>query len=254
MDDEDFLAAVEADNLNLPVEEPREPVTEPAVQPEPEAAPAEPVPEPANPFATPVVEAKPEPGFVPITSMLDEREKRQKLEAELAQIRASQQQQQPQPIPDRWEDPDGHDAYQQALAERAITNVKLDLSEEVAREKFGDELVDKAREWALQKARTHPSFGQELLQQRNPYRYAVEQYNREQIASQVSPDDFAQFQAWKQAQAQLQAPAPAAEPAPPDTPRTLPPRSLASAPSAGGVLSEVEQSEEEMFAEVIPKR
>jgi hypothetical protein len=253
MEDEDFLAAVEADNANVPVEEP---TPEPPVEavPEPEAAPAEPVqPEPASPFTPPVVEAKPDPGFVPITAMLDERERRQKIEAELAQLRASQPQQQPQKIPDMFEDPDGFQTYQAQVAQTATLNAKLDISEEMARDKFGDEAVDQARDWALQQSQTRPGFYQELMQQRNPYRYAVEQFRREQIASQVSLTDFEQFQAWKAAQAALQNPEPA-NPAEPIPPRTPPPRSLASAPSAGGVLTEVEQSDEEAFNEVIPKR
>lgn len=251
MDEDDFLAAVEADNTNTPVEE-AEPVTpvEPAA--EPVAAEPTPEPEPANPLVAPVVDLKPEPGFVPITSMLDEREKRQKLEAELAQLRASQQQPEPQQIPDVFEDPEGFANYQRQAAQQATLNAKLDISEEMARDKYGDEIVDKARDWALQQIHTRPGFYQELIQQRNPYRHAVEQYNREQIASQVSPSEFTEFQAWKAAQAQLQS-APAAVPAPPNTSRELPPRSLASAPSAGGVLTEVEQTDDEIFAEVIPK-
>jgi len=253
MDDEDFLAAVEADNANVPVEEPQEAPETPA---EPEAQPeaVEPAPEPANPLQPPVLDTKPEPGVVPITVMLDEREKRQKLEQELAQLRASQQQPEPQQVPDMFEDPEGFRIYQQQVASQATLNAKLDISEEMARDKFGDEVVDKARDWALQQSKIRPGFYQELIQQRNPYRYAVEQYRREEIASQVTPDDFAQFQAWKAAQAALtQAPA-AAAPVPPDAPRSLPPRSLASAPSAGGVMTEPEPTEQDIFEGAIPKR
>lgn len=248
MDDEDFLAAAEADTA--PVEEPKVEPEAPVEPQEPTPEAVEPAPEPANPFTPPVVEAKPDPGFVPITAMLEEREKRQaeKARADALEARLAAQQQ-PAAIPDQWEDPEGYAAHQQSLR----ISDKLDISEEMARDKFGDEVVDQARDWALQQAQTRPGFYEELIRQRHPYKHAVELFKREQIASQVTPDDFAQFQAWKAAQAQLQA-APATAPATPNQPRTLPPRSLASAPSAGGVMTEVIPTEEEMFEAEFPKR
>jgi hypothetical protein len=249
MEDEDFLAAVEADNAGAPVEEPvvtpAEPEPTPEAKPQPE--------ESANPLVPPVVEAKPDPGFVPITSMLDEREKRQKLEAELAQLRASQQQPQPEPVPNMFEDPEGFQAYQQQFANQTAINVKLDLSEDMARQAHGDELVDQARDWALQRFQSIPGFQAHVLGQRNPYGFVVQEYRKAQIADQITPEDLAQFQAWKTAQAQIQTPAPPTAAAPPNSPRSVPPRSLASAPSAGGVMTEVEQSDQEIFEETFTR-
>lgn len=249
MEDEDFLAAVEADNAN-------EPVTDPAPEPVVEApeAPAEPelpapAAEPVNPLTPPVVDVKPDPGFVPITVVLDEREKRQKAERELEQIRSQQPQPQAQPIPDPLDDPEGYANY----AHSAALHVKLDMSEEFVRQHKGDEIVDKARDWALEQFQLRPGFQQEVFNQRNPYGYIVQQYEREQIASTVTADDFAQFQAWKQAQAQLttqqQPAATAASPSP-----AAPPRSLASAPAAGGMNTEVAQSDDEIFAETFARK
>ena len=250
MEDEDFLAAVEADNANTPVEDAApEPVAEtPAAPAEPEQpAPGE---EPANPLTPPVIEAKPDPGFVPITVVLDERDKRKQLEAELAQFRAQQQQPQPVQVPDMLDDPEGYAQHQAQFVQNAALNVKLDMSEEFARQQHGDEIVDKAREWALQQFQRRPGFQQEVFGQRNPYGYVVQQFQREQIASSVTADDFAQFQAWKQAQAQLsQQAAPAAPTAP-----AIPPRSLASAPAAGGINAEIPQSDEEIFAETFSRK
>lgn len=253
MEDEDFLAAVEADNAN-------EPVTDPAPEPVVEApeAPAEPelpapAPEPVNPLTPPVVDVKPDPGFVPITVVLDEREKRQKAERELEQIRSQQPQPQAQPIPDPLDDPEGYANYQSSAAHSAALNVKLDMSEEFVRQTKGDEIVDNARDWALEQFQLRPGFQQEVFNQRNPYGYIVQQYEREQIASTVTADDFAQFQAWKQAQAQLttqqQPAATAASPSP-----AAPPRSLASAPAAGGMNTEVAQSDDEIFAETFARK
>jgi len=230
MSDENFLDGLNDEAvLDLP-EEAIVPESTPVV----EEAPSEPTPEP---------EAKPEPQHVPITALLDERDKRRALEEQVRVLQAAQQPQAESAAPDMFEDPDGFAAYQQQINQQATLNAKLDISEEMARDKFGDEEVETAKNWALQQFATRPGFQQQVLGQRNPYRYVVEQYKREQIASQVNPDDFAQYQAWKTAQSQLQAtvtPTPAA-----------PPKSLASAPSAGGITTEPVQSDEEMFKEVI---
>lgn len=252
MEDEDFLAAIEADNISAPAEDEAEPGAQqqPEAEPKPEPAPAAPEPEALPAPVEP--EARPEEKHVPLVAMLDERDKRKALEAEIARRDALAAQQQPQALPDMFEDPDGFRAHQESLVYQQALGTKLDISEEMARDKFGDELVDKARDWALGMFQNRPGYQQEVFQQRNPYRYVVEQYQRDQMASQVTPDDFAQFQAWKAAQTALQAPQPAT-PAPAIPPRTVPPRSLASAPSAGGVMTEVAQSDEEIFEETFSK-
>lgn len=256
MDDEDFLAAVEADNKGVAVEEVKaeEPLelTEEAPEPQPEPAqeaPAE--PEAAEP------EAKPEPQNVPLGAMLDERDKRNaekaradRLEAELAQMRA---QQQPQQVPDRWEDPDGFDAYQDQKIQQALYQQNLRWSERIATTEHGKETVEQAKTWGIDRCNTDPYFNAKVAASPDPVGFVVNEWKREQIAAQVSPEDLTEFQAWKAAQAQLQT-APSVEAAPPNSPRSLPPRSLASAPSAGGVLTEPEPSEEDIFAGAIPKR
>jgi hypothetical protein len=229
MTDEDIFGTtptVEEQVEATPAPEPeaQEPVAEPA--PEPVAT------EPVAPVAEP---AKPDPGFVPLAAVLDERDRRKQLEAELARIQA--QQQPPEPI-DIY-DPEQLAAFQQ----QQIISTKLDISEDMTRDKFGDELVDQARDWALQRYQQNPAYRDEVLRQRNPWKYVVEQYQREQIASQVSLSDFEQFQAWKAAQAQLtqQTAAPvAATPSP-----VQPPPSLASAPSAGSSTQPKPNPEEE---------
>lgn len=253
MDDDDFLAAVEADNANVPVEEPKEEkaetleLTEEA-PPEPVQDPPAEQPEPAQP------EPKPEPQNVPLAAHLDERERRQAAEAraKAAEERLAAQQQ-PQQVPDMFEDPDGYSAYQDQKVQAALYQANLRWSERIATSEHGKETVAEAKKWGIERCETDPYFNAKVGSSEDPVGFVVMEWKREQIASQVSPDDFAQFQAWKQAQAQLQAPAPD-NPAPPTSPRTPPPRSLASAPSAGGVLTEVAQAEEEIFEEIMPKR
>ncbi|MCA0358726.1 MAG: hypothetical protein LCH78_18080 [Proteobacteria bacterium] len=176
-----------------------------------------------QPQAQPVAEqpalepAKPEAQTVPLNVVKELR----------AEIRALKQQPQPQP----------QDYYPEELTpeehvERATLNTRLDISEDMARDKFGDEIVDQARDWALEKFQNNPAYKTEVLSQRNPYRYIVEAYKADQRAARLNDladDDIEAFLAWKSGQ---QAPQQAAPAAPPQ--QSAPPRSLASAPAAGG--------------------
>lgn len=246
MEDEDFLAEIGKDDDAATIEQPAEPVVEAPAEPVAEPVAVEPAPEPA----------KPEPGFVPFAAVLDERDKRKERDAENERLKEQlkQYQQAPAqapPAPDMFEDPDGYRAHQVGEAHRLALNVKLDLSEDMARGVHGDELVDKARDWAVQKFQQSPGYQAEVFNQRNPYNYVVAQYQRDQIASTVTPDEFTQFMAWKQAQAGL---TPAPTPTDNPSPAKYPPRSLASAPSAGPAATEPVQSDEEIFAETFARK
>lgn len=258
MDDEDFLAAVEADNAGTPVaEEPKAetpagptPATEAA--PEPEATPQSAEPEVLELTEVAPGTPKPEPGFVPLAAMLDERDRAKALKAELDQLRASQQQQQPVQAPDPIEDPEGFANWQQATVGQALYQTNLRWSERIASIQHGADTVAKAKEWGFQRCETDPYFNAKVAASDDPVGFVVSEWKREEIASQVTPDEFAQFRAWKEAQGQLkQQAAPAATP---KQTSAIPPPSLASAPSAGTILTEPVQSEEEIFDEVIGKR
>ncbi len=213
MTDEDIFG-------EAPIAEDQATVAPEAVEPAPVA---EPVAE--EPAALPPVApepAKPEPGFVPLAALLDERDRKKQLEAELARYQAQQAPAEPLDV----YDPEQMAAWQQ----QQVISAKLDVSEDVTRDKFGDELVDKARDWALQRFAANPAYQAEVLSQRNPWKYVVEQFQRDQIAQQVSVSDFEQFKAWQAAQAAA-AQQPQAAPAAPTF--VQPPVSLASAPSAG---------------------
>lgn len=247
--DEDFLAAVEADNIGAPVEEPKPepPVEEPKQEEPPQADP--PVLELTQTIPdTP----KPEPGFVPIVAMLDARDRAKAAEAELARLR-EQQQQAPVQRPDPYEDPEGFSAWQEAQTAAAVYQTRLEFSDQIASIKHGEETVKAAKEWGFNKCNEDPYFNAKVAASRDPIGYVVAEYKREEIASKVTPDEFAQFQAWKTAQQQLQTTQPAPAAAPQQT-SAIPPPSLASAPSAGSILTEPVQSDEDIFKEVLPKR
>ncbi len=253
MDDEDFLAAVEADNAITPVAD------EPKVETPPEPTVEVKVETPAVTVETPepVLEltelapeqTKPTEGFVPIGAVLDERDKRKALEAELAQLRAK-----PAPIqmPDPYEDPEGYAAAQQAQVGGALYQINLRYSERLANVEHGAETVTAAKEWGFAKCETDPYFNAKVAASEDPIGFVVAEYRRDEIASKVNPSDFQEYQAWKAAQATIAQQG--AQPPPPNSPPAIPSPSLASAPSAGSILTEVAASEEDIFTGAIPKR
>ena len=252
MEDDDFLAAVEADNANNAAPEPVkvEVVAEPKA-PEPEVLeltdPVTPEPKPAEapePMRDDAAEGR-------LVALLDEREKRRAAEAELARLRESQQQQQaPVQMPDPYEDPEGFAAAQEARVSQALYQSNLRWSEQIATMKHGEETVTAAKDWGFKRCDTDPYFNAKVAASPDPVGFVVAEYKREEIASKVTPDEFAQFQAWKNAQGQI---AQAATPSP-NAASQIPPKSLASAPSAGSMLTEPVQDDGEIFDEVIPKR
>lgn len=199
----------------------------PVVETPAEPVVAEPAPE-QQVVEAPAPESKPEPGHVPITALLDEREKRKELERRLAALEETRQRDN---APDPIADPTGYQQHQFQIMQQALLDARLNMSETVARRHFGEDVTDKAKNWALSKFQTNPAFQAEVLGHADPYGYAIEAYQRDQIASQVTPDKFQAFLAWEAAQAQIAA-APAA---PPPQVSAPPPRSIVSAPSTGGV-------------------
>lgn len=241
MEDEDFLTDIDKDD---PIEEteavePTEPQEE--VQTEEVSQGNEAPPEPV---AEPVVEPKqPEPGYVPLNAVLDEREKRKALEAQLAKYQAAERQPETQEVPDMFEDPEGWQNYQRQEYKQELYRQRADFSHRLAVKDHGKETVDQALAWGQQRCMEDPSFNTAVLNNPDPVGFAVEQYQREQMASALTPDEFAQFKAWKDAQANVQAQATKPE-------KTVPPKSLATAPSAGGVTTEPEPTEEDIFRAV----
>jgi hypothetical protein len=195
------------------VETPPEPVAEP----EPEPAP-EPAPEPPTPAAL-------EPGHVPISAMLDEREKRQALEKQLAQLKA------------KADPPPPLDATEQLQA--ALYAQNLRTSRRFAEARYGARSVETVHDWAAARCDADPAFNEQIRSSDDPYEAAMQAYNREQVLTEVGPGDLDAFRAWKAATAAAAAGAPA-ETTPTPTPATATaatpvPRSLVNA-SGNGAL------------------
>ncbi len=219
-----------------------EPIVETKVEPAQAASqpPAQTQPEPPK-SAEP---AKPEPGFIPIAAMLDEREKRRKAEERAAALEA--QHRRPQQTPSVQDDPEGFAQYVQQIQERAAVSSRFDVSETLATEKHGEAVVKAAMEWGMERAQQSPAFAAEYIKQKHPIDWAVRQHKRDKLISELGDDDNAQKAFIERRARELglipaapqegaAPPAPQAAPQPvAQQPKPTPSPSLASAPSAGG--------------------
>ncbi|MHB8529736.1 MAG: hypothetical protein ACYC8V_09535 [Caulobacteraceae bacterium] len=181
--------------------------------PPPQAA-----PEPPQAQETP--SKGPEPGHVPVTALMDERDKRQGLEKQLAELKAREAE---------WQASQAAPATPEARLQAELYAQRLDMSRMFAESRYGADEVKALHDWAVAKCDTDPFFNEQMRSSRNPYEEAAQARNREMIAAKVTPDRLAAFEAWEAAQQAAQgqaAPTPASPP---------PPRSLANAPNAGGI-------------------
>lgn len=163
---------------------------------------------------------------IPITALLDEREKRQRAEARLAMLeRQLQSQQEPQRLPDPVEDAEGytralHGTFQQALQAQVLRQ-----SQFFAERDFGRDTVADAMAFFDQQPR---SVSEQFLQAPSPFHAAVEWFKaRKEAEERASPDFEAKLRAKIEAELREKF---AAE-QPPSPARV--PRSLAAASGSG---------------------
>jgi hypothetical protein len=225
---------------------------------EPEAEPEQPAPEqPAEaeakpegkgeePAASPAASSEPQPGPVPLVALLEERERRQRAEREAEELRRWRQemearQQQPAP-PDPLDDPQGAMAYQQRLMQAQLQHTTLKQSRFFAEREFGKEAVEEALAYFDQ----NPQESHRFMAEPSPFHAAVEHVKRQKLVAEIGADP----EAWRKQQAEaLRAEIRAeleAELSRKGKP-AAPPRSLASAPSAGGNSEATPDPFEEMF-------
>lgn len=252
------------ESLNPVSEQPRAPdgkfapkVETPAaavVEPEPVAA--APQPAGAAPAAEPLPAAAltPPEGFVPLATVQAERDKRQALERELAELRAKPAAASPpppppapvaaQPLPDPATDPDG---YRFAVESQAVQRVAA-TSRYYAERQHGAEVVQAAWDWATTRAANDPALDRALWESRDPANLMVTEHRRALAVGRIanlSPAEWDRFMSGAPAQpADPAAPAPPAAPVialapapapPPPPPVAIPPPSITSATSAGGL-------------------
>jgi hypothetical protein len=225
------------------------------VEPAPAAAaqPENPAPEPVQPPAVPAAQ----PGFVPLSAVLDEREKRQALEKQLQEL---QRKQQPVQAPSATSDPAGWAKAQEEKLAKFELDTKMRMSGAFAMQAYGQEAVNAAKAWGAQQNANDPYFGAKFTAQDHPWQWLVDQHRQAQTLERLgskSPEDWALEYAMAQGfvkpdgqQTQQQpAPAPAAA-SPQPQPRPTPPRSIASVPPAGGTAASVTLKEDELLGDI----
>jgi hypothetical protein len=229
-----------------------EPVVAAVVQPEAAPAPEPPAPEP--PVASPPAQPEPpapvveEPKQVPLATFLDVLGQKKDLERRNAEFEArARAPAQPQEIPDPVDDPNGFVAYQTAQVQDLLTRERFTMSANMAKATYGDETVETARQWALQRAAFDPSFDLAMGQQAHPIDWIVRQHKRDGLVSQIGDKDLDTFvKDYVTANPEkfgLSAPAAVAAPVAamgsPAPVAEAPPRSLAAAPSSGGAVKDI---------------
>lgn len=159
------------------------------------------------------------PGHVPISALLDERDKRQTeraradgLENQIAAMLA--QAQPPQPL-------EPHEAVKQALYAQNLRS-----SRRFAEREYGKDQIASVHDWAARQCDQDPRFNEQMRGAEDPYEAACQAFNREQVLRTVKPGDLAAFNSWREAQASQGAAVQA--------PLKTPPRTLANAPGNGG--------------------
>ena len=140
-----------------------------------------------------------------------ERRRRQEAEAKIAQMEQQLQQMQQRQQPQQEQQPLDPDliytdpaAYTQNLTSQfqtALYRQSLAMSDRFARSQYGDEAVNAALEWGKKRCDEDDYFNRKVLASGDPVGYAIKEYQRDQIVSNVTPDDFAEFQKWREQQA-----------------------------------------------------
>lgn len=227
------------DKLNFLDHEPKdEPKAEAPAEPEAKAEPADPPKEEAE--GTGAVEASPpdavdEKGrLIPLTALLDERDKArkhreeaEKLRRELEELRKPKERPE---APDVLMDPEGFQRHVSQTVEQRLWNERLNMSEAIVRDRYGDEAVNAAQQAFQERLQRQPALYAELQRQPNPYGWLVEWHKRESFLSEVQDPDKWREQERERIRAELLA---EVQSQPSTVPRTVaPPRSLASAPAA----------------------
>ncbi len=116
-----------------------------------------------------------------------ERQTRTRLEMQLREFHARQQQTTAEPPKDFLEDPDGYIQRVVQQQQSEISRVRFELSEDQARGKFGDAKVDEALKW-LQQGNLDAPTRQRITTARNPYGEMVKLYDERQTLSQIGGD------------------------------------------------------------------
>lgn len=190
--------------------------------------------------APPAADRQDKSHSVPVTALLDEREKRQRIEAEAEQAkrelaeyrrREEQARRQPPEVPDILENPDGYRQHVESMFDQRLNAQRLQMSRFMAEREYGAEEVNAAFEFFNR----HPRDSWALIQEASPFHAAVEAYRRNQAVEEFGTDPNAyreKLRAEMEAEMRESIRAELAAEMTPNRPKS-PPRSLAGMASSG---------------------
>lgn len=131
---------------------------------------------------------------VPLAALHAERDKNRDLRREVEEIKQSISQPAPQPevIPDPVDDPEGFRDWQQRqfqglsqTFDKRLVNERANMSEGFAVRNHGQQAVEQVKEWV----KSQPAaMQQEIVQQSDPYEYAIQQHKRQSLTEQLTAD------------------------------------------------------------------
>lgn len=157
----------------------------------------------------------------------DEKRKRQELERKLQELQSKPVEQ--QPPPDVLENPQGYAQHLQQQVQLNLLNERLNLSEGFAKEKYGDESVEEAKELFRKAAEADPGLIHKLYSEVNPYGWVMKWSKSHKLMSEMGDDPAAYLERQK---AEIRAQVEAEYAQRGRQPPSVPPPSLANAPSA----------------------
>lgn len=152
---------------------------------------------PAAPEVVPPTAPEQAPTMLPLSAILDEREKRQQYQREAEELRRWKQEREAkeqaaqQKQPDFYENPDEYMRQVQAQQQHAVWNERLNMSELRAADKFGPEKVDEAAEAFKVAAAKNPALVHEFTQQRDPYGFVMQWHTRNSVIAEIGEDPAA---------------------------------------------------------------
>lgn len=137
-----------------------------------------------EPAAEPIVETpKDTPRTVPLPTFLDQRDELKEAKRKLAEYEASIRE--PVVIPDPYDKPEEFAQFQEQRLQHALIGQKFQMSEVMAKQAHGAEVVDTAAKWAEERAKSDPSFAASYMKEAHPIDWIVRQHARDSLISQL---------------------------------------------------------------------
>lgn len=132
----------------------------------------------------------------PMAALIDERNKRKEYENRVKQLEAErsqwEQSQRSSNTPDPYDDPEGFaklvEERATATAEQRLFAYKLEDSFQRAAASHGEDVVETAKQWAMQHGENNPAFEADFYAQRDPIEWIVQQHNRHSMLSEFETD------------------------------------------------------------------